>query len=161
VKTTFSTRGVNSLRHEGEDREASSGIISACHSLARCHVILGIVLLTLAGVVPWWLYEISSQLRIRDEIRLLFTNPGGPSSPNPDWVAKFGVACGVIAAINTAFLFRCALGLRYFSQSRRVVDLHPAVRRLRTTWFVFSLSMLLVIGTLIYMSYGNMFIPAR
>jgi hypothetical protein len=152
VSSSFSSRGISRIPKEGEDREASSGIVSACHKLSHCHVAFGLILVTIAAVVPWWLFEISNRLRMFDEIHHLQI-PGAadlPPSPAPDRMANFGIACGVIAILNAGILFRCCFGLRSFARTRRVVDLFPAVRRLRTTWFVFSISMLLVIGFLIY-----------
>jgi hypothetical protein len=158
VSAPFSSRAVSRIRQEGEDREASSGIVSACHSLSHCHFALGIVLVTLAAVVPWWLFEISNRLRIFDEIHILQHAPGRSPSPVPDRLANFGIACGVIAILNAAILFRCCSGLLNFARSRRVVDMHPAVRRLRTMWRIFGVSMLLVIGTLIYALHQNLFV---
>jgi hypothetical protein len=143
---------------EGEDREASSSIVTACHKLSHCHLALGLVLVTLAAVVPWWLFEISNRLRIFDEVyRLRAPDPTLSPSPAPDNMANFGIACGVIAILNAGILFRCCSGLRSFARTRRVVDLFPAVRRLRTMWRVFSVSMLLVIGTLIYALLAGLF----
>jgi hypothetical protein len=153
VNASFPSRGLNRVRPEGEDREASSGVIYACHTLARCHVILGLVLLTLAVVVPWWLYEKSRLVKMITEAN------NWPPTDQPDLIKHFGVACGAIALLNATVLFRCSAGLKRFARSRRVVDMHPAVRRLRTMWLVFGISMLAVVGALIYMLHGNMFVP--
>ncbi len=153
MNASFPSRGLSRIRPEGEDREATSGVIYACHTLARCHAILGLVLITLAVVVPWWLYE-KSRL-----VTMIAGAKNWPPTDQPDLIKNFGVACGIIALLNATVLFRCSTGLKRFARSRRVVDMYPAVRRLRTMWLVFGISMLLVVGALIYMLLGNMFVP--
>jgi hypothetical protein len=151
MSASFSSRGINRIRQEGEDREASSNVVHACQVVARCHLALGIALIVLAATVPWWLFEISHRLRIIDEFRLIDSPEGTAPSPNPKMVLNFGVACGVICVLNAGILFRCRNRLRAFIQTRRVSDLHPAMCRLRTMWLFFSISMLLVAGSLIYL----------
>ncbi|HWB06362.1 MAG TPA: hypothetical protein VG796_25285 [Verrucomicrobiales bacterium] len=151
MTASFSSRGLNRLRPEGEDREASSNVVHACQVIAHCHLALGIFLIVLAATATWWIFEISHRLRIIDEFRLIDSPEGTAPSPNPDIILNFGVAVGVLCILNAGILFRCRNGLRAFTRTRRVSDLHPAMRRLRTMWLFFSISMLLITTALIYL----------
>lgn len=122
-----------------DEREARSVIVHACSAQWRWQTGLGLVLIPLAVVIPWWLLEVSDQMALLDK--------GGHSAPIlPMYVRAFGFGCSILCLLNAALLFFCASGMRYFVESRRVLDLHAAMRRLRWLWRVFGTSVALVTG---------------
>jgi hypothetical protein len=129
------------LRDGGDEREAPSAIVNACHSQVKWHLIMTIVCLTLVVTIPWTLYQTA------ENVRLMTKANRQPATVIPDFIMGFGAGCGFFALINALVLFRCSTGLRAFSESRRIVDLHRAMRRLRTVWRVFSISLTLVVLT--------------
>jgi len=136
----------------GDQREAPSAIIYACHSQVKWHIAAGLVCLTLFATIPFALYQTAEQDRL---VRILM---GRRPTIIPDCIMGYGAGCGFLALINALFLFRCANGLRAFAQSRRIIDLHRAMRRLRSVWRVFSISLMLavftVVGVVLWIRFG-------
>lgn len=136
------THPLRSVPHQapGEDeREARSVIVHACSVQWRWQVGLGLVLITVAVTVTWWLLEVSDQMALMEK-------GGRVSTVPPMHVLAFGFGCSMLCLMNAGLLFYCASGLRYFVDSRRVLDLHAAMRRLRWLWRVFGMSVVLVTG---------------
>ena len=95
--------------------------------------------LTLSATAPWIIYEKSEYVRI-----LSIATGKAPLIPL-DYLQGWAGGCGFIAALNALFLFRSAAALRLVGESRRVSDLHRALRRVRMAWGLMSLSLLLTV----------------
>ncbi len=129
--------------NEGE-REARSVIVYSCSAQWRWQAGLGMVLITVAVTVAWWLMEISDRMALMEKA---FGHV--PPLP-PQQVAAFGFGCSILCVLNAAMLFNCASRLRSFAASRRVLDLHAALRRLRLMWGVFAVSAAMVTGVMVW-----------
>jgi hypothetical protein len=127
-----------------EERQAPSGIVSACQFQARWFIAMGIVLITLAVVAPLWMAQQS------ERIRLLTEAMRKPVTDLPQLINYFAAGCSLLCAMNAMTLFFCAAGMRFFADSRLVVDLHRAMRRLRTVWRHFAVSMLLITAAVMW-----------
>lgn len=138
-----------------DEREAPSVILHACQIQSRWQVVCGIVFLPLAAALPWWLMEMS------DRMRLFAKATGQLPGDMPERVLIFGFGCSFLALANAVFLFRCASGLRYFVDSRRVLDLHAALRRLRALWLVFGISFATVTAAIVWAVVSGAFVPMR
>lgn len=138
-----------------DEREARSVILHACLTQSRWQVACATVFLTLAAAVPWWLVEMS------DRMRMLAKSTGQAPGEMPERVLIFGFGCSFLALVNAVLLFRCASGLRYFVDSRRVFDLHTAMRRLRALWLVFGISFAAVTAAIIWAVVSGAFVPVR
>lgn len=136
-----------------DEREARSVILQACQTQARWQIACGTAFLTLAAAVPWWLMEMSDRMRLTAKVA------GQAPGEMPDRVLIFGIACSFLALANAVFLFRCASGLRYFVDSRRVFDLHTAMRRLRALWLIFGISFAAVTATIVWAVASGAFVP--
>ncbi len=121
-------------------REARSVVVHACSVQWRWQVGLGLVLLTVAVTLSWWLLELSDRVSLMDKA---FQH--APPLP-PLHVRYFALGGSFLCVLNAGLLFFCASGLRYFVDSRLVLDLHAAMRRLRWLWRIFGMSVALVTG---------------
>ena len=98
-------------------------------------------------------------MEMSDRMSLFAKVTGQAPGEMPERVLIFGFVCSILALTNAVFLFRCASGLRYFVDSRRVFDLHAAMRRLRTLWLVFSVSFAAVTATIVWAVISGAFVP--
>src|SRR5687767_162177 len=128
-------------RPDEDQREAPSAIIYACHSLVKWHLLLGMFCLIVAGLVPWRVYQFSEYVRLVNKAN------GIPETTVSDSIAAFAGVCGLLALLNAVVLFRCSNGLRTFAANRKIAALHRAMRRLRTMWRGFSISLAIVVFT--------------
>lgn len=130
------------LRPHEEERQAPSVIVNACQSVAKWLLALAFFFLPLAASIAWAVREMAESVRLYG---LLRKEP----PPSTQVMAIAGAIFGALVAVHVILLIRCSLGLRSFAASRKVIDLHSALRRLRTLWRVFSLSLLLIALTVI------------
>ena len=100
-------------------------------------------------------------MEMSDRIRLFAKATGQVPGEMPERVLIFGFVCSFLALANAVFLFRCASGLRYFVDSRRVFDLHTAMRRLRALWLVFGVSFSAVTAAIVWAVISGAFMPVR
>lgn len=127
-----------------EERQAPSGIVSACQFQARWFIAMGIVLITLAVVAPLWMAQQSERIRLLTEVMRK------PATDLPQLINYFAAGCSLLCVMNAMTLFFCAAGMRFFADSRLVVDLHRAMRRLRMVWRHFAVSMLLITAAVMW-----------
>ena len=126
----------------GDDREAPSSVVNAFQPLINWHRVLGFIFLVAAGALPWMMHE----QYLTATTMLELTRTAGPWPPASfEW---FGLGCGLVAILNAVAFFRSSSGLARFAGTRKVTDLHPALRRLRTVWLILGLSAVLTGGTL-------------
>ncbi len=128
---------------EGE-REARSVVVHACSAQWRWQAGLGMVLITVAVTVAWWLMEISDRMALMEKAF------GHVPPVPPQHVAAFGFGCSILCLLNAAMLFNCASRLHSFVSSRRVLDLHAALRRLRFLWRFVGFSVAVVTGIMVW-----------
>ena len=102
------------------------------------------VLITVAVTVAWWLMEISDRMALMEKAF------GRVPPLSPKHVAAFGFGCSILCLLNAALLLNCAGRLRSFVRSRRVLDLHAALRRLRLMWRVVAVSVAMVTGVMVW-----------
>lgn len=131
------------MMHAGDDREAPSSIINACTSQARWHLVTGLVCCGVAGLLFWAAYEMAESARIISE-----AGGPGPSLPH-GWQLAWGAECSLLALSNALLLFRSYSAMCRLRESRRVSDLHRALRRVRAVWRMLALSPLLALAPLI------------
>jgi hypothetical protein len=133
-----------------DERQVPSGIVSACQFQAKWLVAMGLVFLSLSATAPLWLLHHS------ERIQLLTEALHRPATLLPQRMNLFAGVCAFLALANAFCLFYCATGLRYFADSRLVLDLHSAMRRLRLVWCVFAITVILVAGAVIAASLTGM-----
>jgi hypothetical protein len=120
-----------------DDREAPSGVINACQSMVRTHFLLGVLHLIFTWSVPWLLYQMS------EKVRLVSRANGQPPARLGDYMLIAGIGFGSLALILALLFFRSAGALRVAGETRRLTALHRALRRVRTVWRVFAVTLLL------------------
>ena len=112
---------------------------------------MGLVFVTLSITSPLWL------LQQAERIDLLTEAMGRAATPLPQRIRYFAGVCAFLSLANALNLFYCAAGMRFFADSRLVVDLHTAMRRLRMVWCVFSITVIAVAGSVIGAALSGMF----
>ena len=135
------TPGARALPRDSE-REAPSAVLSGCQPMVLRHRILGFTFLAAAGVTPWYLFEVAAG------DRLMASASRQTGLWPPEWTEWFGIGCGVLAFLTAVTCFASSAALAAFMETRRIPELHHALRRVRMVWRVLGISILLTGGTL-------------
>lgn len=127
----------------GDDREAPSAIVNASQILIRWICSLGVICLTLTVSAPWFIHAL---FQYRQRVSLAMNVPSIWTEQN---ILIVTGAAAALPALNAVCLLSCGAALRQFSRTRLVNDLHRAMRRLRTVWFMAALTALLIAAALV------------
>jgi hypothetical protein len=130
-------------RGDGGDREAPSAIVNASQTLIRWLYSLAVICLTLTVSAPWFthaLFQYQQRIAMAMNVPTIWTEQN---------ILIATGAAAALPALNALCLLNCGAALRQFSRTRLVNDLHRAMRRLRTVWFMAALTALLMAASLV------------
>ena len=128
------------LSQSESDRLAPSIVINASKSLVRWHYLCGLGCLLFGAGAAWY---VMLTLQWGAALGIL---RGARSVLSDNAILGFAGLVALLPVINAITFFRSASAQKKFASSGLVVDLHPAMCRLRAVWRMLAISMTLVIS---------------